>query len=595
VTTPTGLNDTIAPKNLPLRSHLSLGSLSVPAIFTIALLVLLASMGRSVNLYDEGVIVTGATRVMAGEVIHRDFYANYGPAQFYVLAALFKLFGPSILVARLWGALIKASIVVAVYLLGKRVMPATWSLVSCICSTVWLSSVENTVWPAWPALLASIGSVFVLFATFEKGSSVKSVFAAGALVGMATLFRYDIGFIICAAEAAVLLPYSLIEGGGGQTRLRSVVVNLGVYCAGIGAVCMPVAAAFWFAGAAGDLLFDVVQFPAHNYAATRSLPFPLPLPGRRPYHTSEYIVYFPLLMCLGVALTAIPFNRLHSPLAPRFRTGMADSRRGTWELALLSAVAFGFFIKGLVRVSALHMSLAVVPAMLILAALLSANGRKKVSVGFVAFLAVAMTASIIPTLNAYNAVRGVIFNNLSHITGQDRRDSVPGDIVDRSDSCRPEPGLERVACFQFDVDQADAVRYVQAHTTISDAIFVGLPQHQRIFVNNVGFYFVANRPPATKWYHFDPGLQTSQSIQELMISDLIRSHPKYVVLDAEWEGWREPNESSKNSGVKLLDEFIDDNYRRVATFGPLSVLQNSGAGSARDERPQSTLAANKER
>ncbi len=581
----------VTSKDSLFRSLSSLGSLSVTAIFLVAFTILLASMSRTVNLYDEGVMVTGAARAMAGEVVHRDFYANYGPAQFYILAALFKLFGPSILVARLWGALVKAAIPVAVYLLGKRVMPAPWSLVSCVCSTVWLSLAENTVWPAWPALLASIGSILILFTIFEKGSSVKRALAAGAVVGVATLFRYDIGFIVCTAEAAVLLTYSLTVDAGGQTRLRFVAVNLGAYCVGIAAVCMPVAAAFWLAGASSDLLFDVVQFPAHHYAATRSLPFPLPMPGRRPFYLFEYIVYFPLLMCVGTLFAAIPFNR---PLAPRFCTGMANSRRGTWELALLGAVTFGLFAKGLVRVSAIHMSPAVVPALLILAALLSANARRKVSVGFTAFLAVAIAAGIVPTLNAYDAVRNKILVNLYYSSRPDRRASIPGDSPERSDSCRPDPGLERVACFEFSPDQAAAVRYVQANTTISDAIFVGLPQHERIFVNNVGFYFVADRRPATKWYHFDPGLQTSEPIQKLMIGDLLRSQPKYVVLDAEWEGAREPNESAKSSGVRLLDEFIDDNYRRVATFGSLTVLKYVDARSARDDT-RNQLATTEER
>jgi hypothetical protein len=102
---------------------------------------------------------------------------------------------------------------------------------------------------------------------------------------------------------------------------------------------------------------------------------------------------------------------------------------------------------------------------------------------------------------------------------------------------------------------------------------------------------VANRRPATKWYHFDPGLQTSKSIQELMISDLQQSRPKYVVL----EGSREPNESVKSSGVKLLDEFIDDHYSRVATFGSLTVLKYADAKGARVERPQSALAGSIER
>ncbi|HEX3914560.1 MAG TPA: glycosyltransferase family 39 protein [Steroidobacteraceae bacterium] len=567
-------------KSSLMRVRAAWGPLSVPTIFTIAFLVILASMNRSVNLYDEGVVVTDATRVLAGEVIHRDFYANYGPAQFYILAALFKLFGPTILVARLWGVLVKASIVVAVYLLGRRVMPVAWALVSSICAMVWLGLAENTVWPAWPAFLASICSVFTLIAIFEKGPSVKRILAAGALVGLATLFRYDIGFIVCTAEAAVLFPYSFIVSADARSRLRSVVVNLAAYCAGIATVCLPVATVFWFAGAIGDLLFDVVLFPARHYAATRSLPFPLPLAGRRPLYSFEYIVYFPLLVCLGVAFTAIPLNRHRDSLVPRFRTGTEDSPRGMWELTLLCAVTLGFFSKGLVRVSAVHMSMAVIPAALILASLLSANARRKVSIGLAVFLAVAMLAGVIPTLKAYNLLTGVIANNLNHVLGRGRSHSIQSDAID-PDSCHPSPGLERIACFKFAQDQSAAVRYVQANTMVSDPIFVGLPQHERIYVNNVAFYFVANRPPATKWYHFDPALQNSKPIQELMIRDLLASRPKYVVLDAQWEGAREANESAKSSGVKLLDEFIGKNYRSVAAFGSLSVLKYSNLNSPR--------------
>jgi hypothetical protein len=565
-------------KDLLRKSHLSPGLLAVAAIFAVALAVMLAGMNRGVNLYDEGVIATGAVRVMAGDVMHRDFYANYGPAQFYILAALFKLFGPSILVARLWGALVKASIAVAVYMLGKRIMPTAWSLVSCAFSIVWLTLADNTTWPAWPALLATIGSILVFDAMFDKGRSLNKVFAAGLLVGIATLFRYDIGFIICAAEAAVLVPYSFTTAATGRPGGKAVVVNLGAFCAGILLVCTPVAAAFWYAGAVGDLLFDVVRFPSQHYAATRSLPFPLPQPGRRPFNVSEYIVYFPLLMCLGVAIVAL-LSRIQGSFKPRFGTGTVDSRRGMWDLALLCAVTIGLFSKGLVRVSALHMSLAVVPATLMLAALLSANARStRVSLGFAAFLAIAMTAGVIPTLNAYHSVTGRIAYNLRDISEADRHDSTAPGRIDMADPCHPSPGLERVTCFQLAADQAAAVNYVRANTTVSDPIYVGLPQHERIFANNVAFYFVANRRPATKWYHFDPGLQTSKAIQELMIGDLLQSRPKFVVLDAEWEGWREPNESAKSSGVQLLDEFIADNYQRVATFGSLTILKPLIAG-----------------
>ena len=60
-------------------------------------------------------MLTAAMRVAGGQIPHRDFYANYGPAQFYLLAGLFKLFGESILVERLFDLLIKALLVTTVY------------------------------------------------------------------------------------------------------------------------------------------------------------------------------------------------------------------------------------------------------------------------------------------------------------------------------------------------------------------------------------------------------------------------------------------------------------------------------------------------
>jgi hypothetical protein len=561
--------------------------LIIAAIFTTAFVVALASGNRKVNLYDESIIVMGATRVMAGAVIHRDFYANYGPAQFYVLAALFKMFGTSILVARTWGAAVKAAIAVAVYLLGRRVMPRPWSAVSCVFSFIWLSFVDNGIWPAWPALLAAIGSLHSLFTVFEKGQSVRNAAVAGVWVGIATLFRYDIGFSICVTEGLVLLAYGLAEADH-RSRLRSVAASLGAYAAGVAIVCVPLGAAFLIAGAAGDLIFDVVSFPAKHYAATRSLPFPLPIPGRRPPIPAEYVVYLPSLILLGVLLTAI--KRPRGSLAPRFRTDTDDSRSGMWELALLSAVMMGFIAKGFVRVGTTHMSLALVPAILILAGLLSANARRKVSVGFSAFMAVAMVATVLPTKGAYDSVRWRAAVGINHLTGRDQRNLEANETFDTYDTCQPADGLERIACYSIPNDEVAAVRFVDANTSASDSIFVGLPQHERIFVNDVGFYFVANRPPATKWYHFDPGLQSSEAIQKLMIGDLCRSQPKYVILDSRFEKSREPNDSAKSSGVKLLDHFIAQNYHYVDRFGSLTVLQRVNSPSAGGEYQPAVLS-----
>ncbi len=72
------------------------GTVSVPDASIIASLVLVAliyltlSMDRAVGVFDEALILLGATRVLDGAIPHRDFYTLYGPGQFYAVAALSK-------------------------------------------------------------------------------------------------------------------------------------------------------------------------------------------------------------------------------------------------------------------------------------------------------------------------------------------------------------------------------------------------------------------------------------------------------------------------------------------------------------------------
>lgn len=84
-----------------LRPSLSASGRCALLLLVVAFVVLLLAMQRDLNVYDEGLVLVGAMRVADGEISDRDFYANYGPAQFYVLAGLFKLFAPSILGERL--------------------------------------------------------------------------------------------------------------------------------------------------------------------------------------------------------------------------------------------------------------------------------------------------------------------------------------------------------------------------------------------------------------------------------------------------------------------------------------------------------------
>src|ERR1035441_2975531 len=113
-------------------------------VFTISLVffvtsytILLLGMPRWPVPYDEGLMLTAVMRIMAGQVPHRDFYAIYGPANFYVPAALFKMFGQNLLVNRLLGFFVEALTTAVTYAIASRYCRRSISIAAAIVTILW--------------------------------------------------------------------------------------------------------------------------------------------------------------------------------------------------------------------------------------------------------------------------------------------------------------------------------------------------------------------------------------------------------------------------------------------------------------------------
>jgi hypothetical protein len=539
------------------------------AVLLVSFLAVMLSADRSLNLYDEGVILTGAMRVGEGAIPHRDFYANYGPGQFYVLATLFKVFHQGVLVERLWGALIKAALALSVLVVGRRLVSTQVASISCAVSVAWLCYVDYTIWPAWTALTLALNSLPPLLDTFEGRRSHLALVAAGAALGLATLFRYDIGFLMLCAELTALVAYSAATRFANSPSRPHTFMPLVLFLSGMCLVCVPLGLVYVATGTVRDFVFDVVVFPARFYAQTRSLPFPLPFSAFQPASLAEYVVYFPPLVCATAVLSlALTREKGLEDSAPAVGIDRLDAFQ--WKLLLLVLVTLALFAKGLVRVSALHMSLAVIPATIVLGSSLVHFGRNRNAVALLALPAIALG---ITTTVAVADVGERITNNWDWAFRISRVELSDVSSQFALGSCRIAAGFEQLTCVRVGPDQINAARYVRARSEPDDAIFVGLPHHDRIFISDVAFYFIANLRPATKWYHFDPGLQTSEAIQRMIVEDLEHSRPKFVVLDSEWETAREPNASAISSGIFLLDQYIALHYKRVADFGAMTVCE----------------------
>ena len=119
------------------------------------------------------------------------------------------------------------------------------------------------------------------------------------------------------------------------------------------------------------------------------------------------------------------------------------------------------------------------------------------------------------------------------------------------------------------VDQAgveeDRVRALDAIAEARAAherIFVALPRHDRIWINDVAFYFDAGLLPATRHHELYPLVATTREVQEEIVRDLERVRPRFVVV-SKLAIAKEPNASASEDGSHILDDYIARTYTNV--------------------------------
>jgi hypothetical protein len=145
-------------------------------------------------------------------------------------------------------------------------------------------------------------------------------------------------------------------------------------------------------------------------------------------------------------------------------------------------------------------------------------------------------------------------------------------ILDYASPWSCHSSLERASCAVVQPDQERAIAFVRARTGADEPIFVGNALHDRILINDVMFYFLADRPCPTPYHELHPGVATTLPVQQEIVEDIQAKQVAWVVT-VEWPASTELNGSAVSSGVRVLDEFIRANYRPIAEYGTYTVWQ----------------------
>ena len=263
--------------NAPARSPAPVASAPVwhsAVIFGISFAFLLVTMGRDINVYYEGLIVFGAIWVMNGDVPYRDFYANYGPAQFYVLAGLFKVFGPSILIGRIWDTFVRAATVMLVYAVFARMESPRMGMIAAAASlALWLSAFGVYGYPVYPCLLMTMLSIYFVLPAYCREAGRAPLLLAGGCIGVAALFRHDVGALSAISHMTALTLFQVKARLDGVERSPKLIPAVAIFSAGVLLVAVPLWLSVMVIASPIEVLRDLVFIPAETYGRMRSHPF----------------------------------------------------------------------------------------------------------------------------------------------------------------------------------------------------------------------------------------------------------------------------------------------------------------------------------
>ena len=233
-------------------------------IFTLCAAIYLLPFMRLVFVGDEGTLIVGAVRIFHGEVFARDFFEVIGPGTFYSLAAMFKLFGATFFVVRMWLFLTSLGTLLAMHFLSRRVSARYQTLPAILLVGVYFSTL-------WPMVNHHVDSnCFALWSVvcmvlWQDLRKTVLLFAAGALAGVTTCILQPKGLLLLLAFCVWLW----VQQRRTSALPRSIALVVGGSLCVVGCTMLY----FWSHGALWDLIYMNFVWPNHNYGSLNAIPY----------------------------------------------------------------------------------------------------------------------------------------------------------------------------------------------------------------------------------------------------------------------------------------------------------------------------------
>jgi hypothetical protein len=320
---------------------------------------------HGINVIDEGWPLYAAMRLHEGGTLYQDVFFVFPPGHLLMAWIAYALDPPGVVLARALYSSFTVGLCVAIYMMGRRIMPPGYALFGTLLLAVGAASahMQQLVF-GYRYLVVSLLALFA-WDRWRRGQEARWIFVAGMLTALALVFRLTPAFAVGCA-----IGLGVIAAGG---SLRGWLRAWGVYAAGIALVAVPVIG--WFLVSVGPetLWLEAVVRPV-AMTDQQSLPMP-PLtwspPGPARKQISEWFV--------GIQFRAwtLLYLAYGVGLAVSWLRAVRSGRPFAHPLLLVFVVWGGvYFLRSFGRSDSAHLYSAIPPVCLLIAHAASLAARR---------------------------------------------------------------------------------------------------------------------------------------------------------------------------------------------------------------------------
>ncbi|MBW2231209.1 MAG: glycosyltransferase family 39 protein [Deltaproteobacteria bacterium] len=240
-------------------------------LMVVALAFGLPLIRRAIILSDEGYLLQQSLDLLQGRVIYRDMDAFITPGMWFLLAGVFAIFEPSVLVSRFVALIAYVALCPVVFRIVEAQTSRVWG-VAAVASVLLFS-----VWafPAWTfAFYSPFSVLFALMAlerllTWQRQGVLRDLWLTGVLLGLSICFKQNYGIFALVGAALGYLAMQVEK----RRPLSETVTEIGAVVGGVVAAGLPFLVYLLWQGVIPDAWESLVIHP-FEFGGRHDIPYP---------------------------------------------------------------------------------------------------------------------------------------------------------------------------------------------------------------------------------------------------------------------------------------------------------------------------------